>query len=214
VEPDAGMMGTNHQDFDNVVTATSSSGNPSANIEVKDFHLTNSFVAANFIAANEPNSSSGTVVADVDGYYRFTNTVTIVNDGPNTAYKVNFNNGLGNFIDHGYTFSTTLVQTSGPAVTLNSSYDGDTDPLILADNQSLDSGDKIVIEMHHVVNPHPSGGYYPFKDITPNITLGPDDGGIDETTAANKRLYSYVQWYDSQHQCRQEHRIDRDDDLT
>jgi gliding motility-associated-like protein len=196
-------------EFDNTVSATSSDGSPTDNVLITDFHTTDSFISA---ALNlEGNVSTYTVPVNVDGTYDFTNTVIITNDGPTAANDVNYNYALGNWIDDGITFGTlTLTQVSGPSVTLNAGFDGDGSSYLLASGQTLASGQSVVIEIFHHVLPTTYQSTNYFSVTNPSMTLGNLDGN-DESSAANKRLISYVTWSDAMGQ--HVDRYDRTDSL-
>jgi len=184
---------TNGVSFDNTVTASSDVGNTSHHLNIDDFHVTQTAVVASI--HTEGGTEQYEVPVNVDGTYTFTNTITIKNDGGNTANDVNFNYGLGDFIDDGVTFTNfTLTQISGPAVSLNASFDGDTDTNILAASQSLGAGDIIEIEVAHTVAPTTFSDWNYIGILRPSLTLGDDDGS-DE--AANHRRLGFVTWSDS-----------------
>lgn len=178
-------------DFNNVVNVTSNIGNDTANLNLTDFHTSATTVAANlYVPIQEPNVNS-------NGTYDFINTVIITNDGTTTANNVNYNMGLGNFIDNGINFtSLTITQTSGTTVTVNNTFNGDTNTELLAPNQSLAAGETITLEIHHTVGTISSQNkiYFPF--FGRSMTQGPLDS-FDETLPNNKRRFSFVTWSDN-----------------
>ena len=185
-------------DFDNTVNATSSNGNDTADVEIKDFHTTDAFVAADLYIQPFPAGHSS-YVPNYDGTYDVTNIVTIVNDGTQPAQNVNFNYALGNWIDDGITLqSVNLVLGAGSAaVTLNPNFDGDANSYLLDANQTLNAGEKVVVEIHQTFNPTDYSNANYFTTINPSMTLGAADG-YDETAPATKRSVSFVTWSDAQ----------------
>ena len=186
--------------FDNTVAVTSSSGNSSFTFDdVTDYHTTETTVAANLFIEDLLGTISAPNV-EPDGTYDFTNTVIITNDGTTTANNVNYNMGLGRFYNNGVTFATlTITQVSGPAVNINPLFNGDTESLMLTNGNSLNAGETIILAIKFVVNPLPTSDTRMFfSQMTESMTLGAADSfdGFDETTAANKRIFSYVTWSD------------------
>ncbi len=179
-------------DFTSNINLTSDRGNDTETITIPDFHTTETTVAAKL---NVP----GTVyvqdlgllsdpAAEPDITYDYVNTVTIKNDGLNIANNVNYNMGLGSFLDNGITFSTlTITQDSGPAVTINPLYNGDNETLLLTNGNSLNAGEIVVLKIHTIVNPLPS---------TLNMSWF-NQLGISMTQFPGfERNYSYVIWSD------------------
>jgi hypothetical protein len=181
-------------DFDNVVTATSSSGNPGDNILIQDFHTQEAFVAADLYIQD---GSYTTYTPNYDGTYTVVNKVTIVNDGPQTANDVNFNYALGNWFDDGVNLqSVNLVLGAGSApATLNAAFDGDSESYLLAPGQTLAPGDQIIIEIHQTFAPTTYQEMNYFWAINPSMTLGGADG-FDDLDPAIKRTHSFVTWSD------------------
>ena len=186
-------------DFDNVVTATSvngngSNGNQSISRLIQDFHTSDTTVAATlFVPESSPK-------VNYDGTYDYTNIVTITNDGSATANNVNYNMGLGNFIDNGINFTTlTVTQVGpGPVVAVNSTYNGDNDTYLLAPNQSLNAGETIYLEVYYDIAPvNPGTASSAFWQPNPSMTLGPLDG-YDDLDPTNQRRISFVTWSGSQ----------------
>ncbi|MCF6280008.1 MAG: gliding motility-associated C-terminal domain-containing protein [Flavobacteriaceae bacterium] len=178
-------------DFDNIVSVTSSIGSDTTNLNLTDFHTAETTVAANiFVPIQEPD-------VNPDGTYDFTNTVIITNDGSTTANNVNYNMGLGNFIDNGISFTTlTVSQVSGNPVTINNSFNGDTNTELLAPNQSLAAGETITLEVFYIVDTVSSQDDIYFLFSGRSMTQGLLDG-FDESLANNKRRFSFVTWSDS-----------------
>ena len=186
-------------DFDNIISATSvngngTTGNQSANYLLQDFHTSDTTVAANlFIPEPAP-------LVNFDGTYDYTNVVVITNDGTATANNVNFNMGLGNFIDNGINFTTlTVTQVgAGPAVQVNTTYNGDTNTYLLDPNQSLAAGETIYLQIYYDIAPVNLGtSASAFTQPNPSMTLGALDG-YDDTDPTNQRRISFVTWSDSQ----------------
>lgn len=182
-------------DFNNIVTVTTTTdGNETGSLEITDFHTSDTTVSANlFVQEQSP-------LVNYDGTYDFTDTVIITNDGNTEAQNVNFNLGLGNFIDNGIVFSTlTITQVgSGPTVQVNTTYNGDTDTFILAPNQTLPAGETIYLQIYYIIEPISStNNSNVFSQMNPSMTYGGLDG-YDETTTANLRRLSFVTWSDSQ----------------
>ncbi|WP_189663327.1 MULTISPECIES: hypothetical protein [unclassified Polaribacter] len=54
--------------------------------------------------------------------------------------------GLGGFLNNDITFNQlTVSQVSGPNVTINADYNGDTDTFLLMPNNTLGVGEKVVL---------------------------------------------------------------------
>lgn len=223
---DPACASTNPIDYDNLFEVTfqngdgtigSTNGSDSFNLKITDFHTSQTTVAAGLVVPE--------VSPDVEpnGTYDFTNTVVITNDGNAIANNVNFNMGLGNFLDRPVganniplTFQTiTITQTSGPSVTVNGTFDGDINTLLLQNGNSLNSGESIELEINYIVNPIESSDFNSsFSRLNTSMTQGPTDfqgegvspsnptpgaiTPIDESTNENKRIYSYVVWNDTQ----------------
>ncbi len=185
-------------DFDNVITATSvngngTNGNQTADILLKDFHTAETTVAANlFILEPSP-------LVNFDGTYDYDNYVIITNDGSGTANNVNYNMGLGNFIDNGIVFTNFDISQvgSGPSVTINTNYNGDTNTYLLAPNQTLNAGETIYLKIHYYISPVNLGDTASyFSQPNPSMTLGNLDD-YDDLDPNNKRRISFVTWSDT-----------------
>ena len=177
-------------DFNLFFDVTSSKGDFLINLLLQDFHTTEAILTAGFFVP-EPNPP-----INPDGTFDYINSIIITNDGNQTANNINFNLGLGGFLDNGLVFNTlTVTQVSGPAVSVNTNYDGDTNTLLLDTNNSLDPGETIVLEIFHLLEPVPTQANNFFEPINPSQTQGPLDG-FDETTPDNRRNLSYVLWED------------------
>ncbi len=181
--------------FDNIVNVTTTTdGSLSGNLEITDFHTSDTTVAANLFVPEE------SPIVNFDGTYDYTDTVIITNDGVADAQNVNFNLGLGNFIDNGINFTTlTVTQVGiGTPLTVNPTYNGDTDTFLLAPNQVLPAGETIYLQIYYVIAPITStANTNVFSQMLPSMTYGVADG-YDETTLANLRRLSFVTWSDSQ----------------
>lgn len=178
-------------DFNNIVNVTSSIGSDTRGYLDTDFHMTETSVAANLYV---PELSP---VVSPDGSYDYVNTVIITNEGAATANNVNYNMGLGDFIDNGIVFTDLIItQVSGPSVTVNNTYNGDTDPKLLAPNTNLAAGESIILEIYFVVGVISSIDENYFTQMNRSMTQGGLDS-FDETTPANLRRFSFVIWSDA-----------------
>ena len=178
-------------DFTNLVKGVSSDGTVTASKKLRDFHTQVSFVAAAMHMGS--NSARYDIQSNLNGTYTFTNHVIIKNDGPTTAYNVNFNYALGSWISAGVSFTSFTLSSSLPSITTNSAFNGNTNTYLLAPNQKLDPGDKVIITITHNANPTSFNEYLPFLSLNTGYTYGGLDG-FDET--AHKNKYSFVTWSD------------------
>lgn len=178
-------------DFDSVFNVTSNRGNSSLNLLLTDFHTTEALVAAGFYV-EEPSPE-----VNPNATYDYTNTVILTNEGTSIANNVNYNMGLGNFLDNGISFSQiTINQVSGPTVTINTNYNGDTDTALLTPNNTLAANETIVLEIFYLTDLVSTTSSINFTQFSNSQTQGNLDG-FDEDTALNKRIYSYVYWSDN-----------------
>ena len=178
-------------DFDTVFNVSSSIGNATENLSISDFHTTEAIIAA---ALHVPEANP---IVNSDGTFDYNNRVIITNEGAGTASNVNYNMGLGNFIDNGINFNSIVVsQISGPAVTINPNYDGDADSFLLAANNSLASGETIILEIFYLIAPISSSNTNSFDQLEISQTQGNLDD-FDETILTNSRRYSYTTWSDA-----------------
>jgi gliding motility-associated-like protein len=177
--------------FEPTLELTSSAGDFDSTLLLEDFHTTESIITAGFfIPENSPP-------VNPDGTFDYINSIILTNDGSSVANNVNFNMGLGNFLDNTLTFSTlTVTQVSGPPVNVNTNYDGDASPLLLLPNNSLAPGESIVLEIFHLLDPIGFTGDNNFPQVSPSQTQGILDG-FDESTPDNSRLYSFALWEDN-----------------
>lgn len=178
-------------DFTNTLDATSSIGSDSRSLQIRDFHTSNAVVAGNlFIPETNP-------IVNFDGTYDYTNTVKLTNEGSSTANNINFNLGLGSFLDNGIVFNNLIItQVSGPTVSINNSYNGDTNTSLLLPNNSLNAGETIVLEIFHLIGTVSSNDENYFTQVTPSMTQGNLDG-YDETLTQNLRDNSFIIWSDN-----------------
>ncbi|PQJ78738.1 gliding motility-associated C-terminal domain-containing protein [Polaribacter porphyrae] len=185
-------------DFTNNINVTSNNGNDSSTLTLTDFHTTETVVAAGLHVPEFNNDQLNPPgVINPDGTYDYVNTLIITNEGATTANNINFNMGLGDFLDNGITFSEIrITQVSGPSVAISNTYDGDTNTQLLAPNNSLDAGQTITLELFYLIEPYNSTRYSFFNQINLTQTQGILDG-FDETTANNKKYFSYVTWSDN-----------------
>ncbi len=177
-------------DFEAELNLTSSNGDLDSTLLLEDFHTTEAIITAGFlIPENSPP-------VNPDGTYDFTNTIVIKNDGNAVANNVNFNLGLGNFIDNTLSFNTlTITQTSGPPVNINTNFDGDTNSLLLQPGNSLAPDESITLEIFHILDPVGTSGNINFSQPNPSQTQGPLDG-FDDSLPENSRIYSFAIWED------------------
>lgn len=178
-------------DFDSVLNITSTKGSDTENISLTDFHTTEAVVTASlFIPENNP-------LANQDGTYDYNNRVIITNEGVTTANNINYNMGLSSFLDHGVIFNQIIVsQVSGPSVTIDSNYNGDTNSLLLTANNSLGPGETIILELFYLIDPISSVDTNYFYQLSRSQTQGSLDG-FNETNSVYMRRYSFVTWSDS-----------------
>ena len=178
-------------DFNTIFNVSSSIGNATENLSISDFHTTEAIIAA---ALHVPETNP---IVNSDGTFDYNNRVIITNEGAGTATNVNYNMGLGNFIDNGINFNNIVVsQISGPAVTINSNYNGDTDSFLLTTNNSLAAGETIILEIFYHIAPISSSNANSFDQLEISQTQGNLDD-FDETILTNSRRYSYTTWSDS-----------------
>ena len=184
-------------DFNNTVNVTSDRGNGSESTLVTDFHTTEAVVTAGLFVPEFNDDLNPLGVINSDGTYDYTNTVIITNEGTATANNINFNMGLGSFLDNGIIFNQLVVrQVSGPSITINSNYNGDTDTYLLMPNNSLNPNEVIILEVFYLIQSNNSSAYSYFYQNSKSQTQGALDG-FDETTGSNLREYSHVIWSDS-----------------
>jgi len=185
--------------FDNTVDVTSiNEGNDTFLYDVlQDFHTTETTVAANlFIPDPKP-------LVNFDGTYNFSNRVIITNDGVARADDVNYNMGLGNFLDIGEIVFTditvTQIANGGPTVQLNLVYDGDTSTKLLEPNNSLEAGETVILQIDYEIGVISSAVRNVFSELNISMTQGALDG-FDESSIApvnNLRRLSFVTWSDA-----------------
>ena len=178
-------------DFETILNLTSSIGEDETELLLEDFHTSEAIITAGFsIPITNPE-------VNPDGTYDFVNTVVITNDGNAVANNVNFNMGLGSFLDNGLIFDIlTVTQVLGPTVNVNNLYNGDTNTLLLAADTFLDPGESIVLEIFHLLAPVGSSGNNNFNQVNPSQTQGILDG-FDEDTPENRRFFTYAIWEDN-----------------
>jgi gliding motility-associated-like protein len=178
-------------DFNAVFQVNSTGGFFSEEFLLEDFHTTETIVTAGFYIPE------GSPPINPDGTYDYTNTIVITNEGTATANNINFNLGLGNFIDDGISFITlTVTQVGGPAVTINPNFDGETNTFLLEPNNSLGPGESITLEVFHLTPPVPTQEQNNFSQPNFSQTQGILDG-FDENLPENSRLFSFVIWEDN-----------------
>ncbi|WP_158841084.1 cadherin-like domain-containing protein [Polaribacter sp. L3A8] len=178
-------------DFNHVLEVTSTIGSHSTDLLLKDFHTTEAIIAGGlYVPVPKPT-------VNPDGTFDYTNRVIITNEGTATANNVNYNMGLGNFLDKRIVFNELkITQISGPTVTVNDSYNGNTNTQLLMPNNSLDAGETVILEIFYLTAPFSSSQTNHFNQLQLSQTQGILDG-FDETTSANNRGYSFVNWSDS-----------------
>ena len=184
-------------DFNNLVNVTSDRGNDTDELLLVDFHTTEAIVTAGLYIPEFDDSLNPDGTINSDGTYNYINTVIITNEGTSTANNINYNMGLGRFLDNGITFNQLIVsQVSGPDVLINNNYNGDTDTSLLMPNNSLAAGQKVILEIFYLISPISSNNYSSFVQSNISQTQGALDG-FDETEPSIKRNYSFVIWSDS-----------------
>ena len=183
-------------DFNNIVNISSTFGGTTGNstsgeLLLEDFHTTQAVVSAGLYIPKT------TIEANADGTFTLANIITITNEGTAAANDVNYNMGLGDFLDKGITFTSfSFNQVSGPNVTTNTSFDGNTDPLLLTSGNSLPPSETIVLEVVAIgpISSVNTSIQYFFPQMNISQTQGIADG-FDETL--QQRNLSYVLWSDS-----------------
>jgi len=183
--------------FDNIATATSTTDSDVGNLLITDFHTTNSFISADLKVDFGNGNGFTAMPVNFDGTYTYNSIITVTNDGNTLANDVNFNYGLGNFINDGVTFSSlNVTQLSGPTTIVNTNYNGNNDTYILAAGQTLSAGQTVVINVAHTVNPTGFFAYNFLNSIPISMTLGAVDG-FNESSLAQLYLTSFVTWSDA-----------------
>ena len=177
-------------DFEAILNITSSTGVDDIDLTLTDFHTTEAIITAGMdIPTNSP-------IVNPDGTFDFTNSVIITNEGNAVANNVNFNMGLNSFFNNGVSFNElNITQTSGPPVTINGNYDGDTNTLLLTPDNSLAPGETIVLEIYHLTAPIANSGNVRFNQLDRSQTQGALDD-INEDTPINRRRFTYATWED------------------
>lgn len=104
--------------------------------------------------------------------------------------------GLGDFFDNGIVFTELTVSSNSSSIQINPSYDGDTNTQLLAPNNTLEAGETVNIEVITKIIPISSTIRNSFNQLTRSQTQGGLDG-FDETTAKERREYSFVTWSDN-----------------
>jgi gliding motility-associated-like protein len=188
-------------DFNNVINVTSDRGNNTESLLLTDFHTTEAVVTAGLFIPEFYTPRSDTDqppgVINSDGTYDYTNTVIITNEGTSIANNVNYNMGLGAFFSNGISFDEITVSklSGGASVTINDIFDGNTETSLLKAGSSLAAGEKVILKIFYLIAPINSSSYSYFYQIDNSQTQGSLDG-FDETTAYNKKQYSFVTWSD------------------
>jgi hypothetical protein len=170
--------------FDNVVNATSSGGNPTANINITDFHTTETTVAAELFVPED------TPTVNFDGTYDFTNTVVVTNDGLANATDVQYYLPMDMFVADGIPINTTVV--SGTHA--NAAYTGTgANTGILALGTTLTSGESTTITIDYNVGPTTYSSWNYWGTPNPSMTQGAADGHAEDPN-----VHSYVEWSDAE----------------
>ncbi len=188
-------------DFNNTISVTSDRGNDTDSLLLTDFHTTEAIVTAGlyipeFYTPRGVNDNPPGVI-NSDGTYDYSNTVIITNEGASIADNVNYNMGLEGFFANGISFNEIIVSkvSGGGSVAINGLFDGDTETSLLKAGSSLAPGEKVILKIFYIIAPINSNGYSFFYQISNSQTQGSLDG-FDETTADNKKRYSFVTWSD------------------
>ncbi|QVY65218.1 cadherin-like domain-containing protein [Polaribacter sp. Q13] len=178
-------------DFNHVVDVTSTIGNDTANVLLTDFHTTEAILAGGLYVP-EPKPK-----VNPDGTFDYTNRVILTNEGTATANNINYNMGLGDFLNKSIVFKELKVtQISGPNVTVNNSYNGDTNTKLLMPNNTLAPGETVILEIFYLTEPFSSSRVNNFYQLNRSQTQGGIDG-FDETTTSSNKSYSFVNWSDN-----------------
>ena len=177
-------------DFKHSLDVTSTLGSDSISLLLKDFHTTEAIIAGGlYVPESKPS-------VNPDGTFDYTNRVIITNEGTATANNVNYNMGLGDFLNKKIVFNELKVtQISGPTVTVNNSYNGDTNTQLLMPNNTLAAGETIILEIFYLTAPYSSRTVNHFNQLTLSQTQGSLDG-FNEATSTNNKNYSFVNWTD------------------
>uniref|UniRef100_UPI003F69C081 T9SS type B sorting domain-containing protein n=1 Tax=Polaribacter sp. TaxID=1920175 RepID=UPI003F69C081 len=183
-------------DFTSTLNITADRGAREESLTLTDFHTTNAIVTAGLFVPEFNDSIDPPGTINFDGTYDYRNTVIITNEGTAVANNINYNMGLGHFMDNGISFTELDVnQVSGPPVTVNPNYNGDTDTFLLTSNNSLAAGDVVILELFYEIAPYASTTYSNFYQVDRSFSQGNLDD-FDETTLESRRLDSYVIWSD------------------
>jgi gliding motility-associated-like protein len=89
-----------------------------------------------------------------------------------------------------------VTQVSGTAVTVNPTYNGDTDTTLLVPNTSLNAGETIILEIFYEIGVISSETRNQFSRLDLSMTQGPLDG-FDESLPNERRRFSFVTWSDN-----------------
>ena len=183
--------------FTNTVNVTSIKGGGSDTLTLTDFHTTEAVVSAGlYVPEFHSNQDNPPGTINADGTYDFTNRVVITNEGSATAQNINYNMGLGDFINRVTFNEISISQVSGPTVNVNPNFDGDNQTTLLLPNNVLAPGESIVLEIFYVIGPVDSTSYSNFFQTNLSQTQGAADG-FDAFLAENRRTYSFVTWSDN-----------------
>lgn len=175
-------------DFNAQFDITSSIGSDNTSLFLSDFHTTESQIIGSF---RVPEISPE---VNPDGTYDFTNTVTLTNVGSTTANNINFNMGLGGFLNNGLQFNTlSITQVSGTPVNINTNFNGDNNTLLLNPNNSLAPGESVELEVFYLIGAIGSSAENYFNQLGLSQTQGVADG-LDESLLT--RDFTFVLWED------------------
>ncbi|WP_341221584.1 cadherin-like domain-containing protein [Polaribacter atrinae] len=177
-------------DFNHVAEVTSTIGNHTASLLLEDFHTTEAIVAGGlYVPESKPS-------VNPDGTFDYTNRVILTNEGTATANNINYNMGLGDFLNKGVVFKELKVtQISGSPVVINPAYNGNTNTKLLMPNNSLEPGETVILEIYYLTEPFSSTGINNFYQLDLSQTQG-DLDGLDESTSSNNKRFSFVNWSD------------------
>lgn len=183
--------------FTNTLTVNTDKGNNAkSDITLNDFHTTEAVVSAGLYVPEFNNLSIDPPgLVNFDGTYDYVNTVILTNEGAVDAQNINFNMGLQDFRKRVVFTEFLIAQASGPAVTVNTNYDGDTETTLLTPNNILPAGETVVLEIYYKIGPLDDESYSYFNQTSLSQTQGATDG-FDAFSDANKREYSFVSWSD------------------
>jgi len=189
--------------FISEITANSSRGSRTTQLEITDFHTTKAIVSAN-IFLNENSDIIHTTIPFSDSLFNYEHKITIHNESNSVAHNINFNLGIKQYFELDLNIiSIDIYQISGPSVTINTNYDGVNATLMLNSGNNLNPNETIVLGIHYIFKPNTNIYqilYY--EQIQTSLTQGIIDGQgnppeyINEFNLPERSTLSYVLWSD------------------